>query len=163
MSNASQFANAGIPRPAGVLNGTAVLRSILTDATTNGPLATDALNAKSVLTGALTANTLATVLSLSGKGAIDFLACQSWDATSRTHRMKVTLDGVVIFDATSGAVASYAKYLPVIGSLVNLSASAQSMSVVPQPLMFNTSLLVEYASSITETAKTYLSYNYYPR
>ena len=163
MSSLSQFSGGGAPVPTGVLNGTAVLRALTTDAATNGPLAADTLNAKSVLTVALTANTLSTILSLSGSGTIDFLACQSWDSTSRTHRMKVTLDGTVIFDATSRAVASVAKYLPVIGSLVNLSSAAPTMSVIPQTIMFNTSLLVEYASSISETAKSYVSYNYYAR
>ena len=163
MSTLLQFTGGGAPIPAGVLNGTAVLRSLVTDAATNGPLTTDALNAKTVATGALTANTLATILSLTGRGTIDFLACQSVDATSRTHRMKVTLDGVVIFDATSSAFGSVARYCPVIGSVVNLSTAAAHMSVIPQTIMFNTSLLIEYASSVSETAKSYIAYNYYAR
>ena len=46
MSSLSQFAGGGAPIPAGVLNGTAVLRSLLTDATTNGPLTTDTLGGR---------------------------------------------------------------------------------------------------------------------
>lgn len=161
MSVLSQFSGGGIPRPAGTLNGTAALSPQITDIVAATGLA--AVNAKTALSGALTANTLATVLSLSGKGVISFLACAPVDATSRTHRYKITLDGTVIFDATSGATNSTQHYVPVIGALLNLSSTYSVYSIVPEPLFFNTSLLIEYASSVSETDKTRHAYKYYAR
>lgn len=162
MSSLSQFAGGGAPIPAGTLNGTAALPFIFTDLDLS-PLTSGSINARSVQPGAVTAATLATILSLSGKGVISFLACGSVDTTSRTHRIKITLDGTVIFDATSAAVTNIHNYGAVIGSIVTLSTTQRHVSVVPEPIMFNTSLLVEYASSLSETNKTNIAYKYYAR
>ena len=116
---------------------------------------------KTVLSGALTANTLATILSLSGTGVVSFVAAESVDATSRTHRIKITLDGVVVFDATSAAVATVQAVCPVIGAITNATGTATSV-VTFEPLAFNASLLIEYASSVTETDKSAIGYRYYP-
>lgn len=163
MSDALQFMQAGIPRPVAALNGSAVLPALFTNIPSSSSLASGAINARVVQPGALTAATLATILNLSGKGVISFLACASVDATARTHRIKITLDGTVIFDATSASVSSLLAYCPVIGSIESLSDTYSTASVIPEPMYFNSSLLVEYASSLTETNKTNIAYKYYAR
>lgn len=163
MSALSQFTGGGGIKPSGVINGTAVATfhrangSMATGPT--GLIGTTAVNP--TLTGALTANTLATVLSLSGKGVLSFAACSSQDATSRTHRMKITLDGVVIYDATTAATVQVGDWLIPIGSVCN--HSTLSPGVIYEPIVFNSSLLIEYASSISETGKTYIATRYMAR
>lgn len=160
MSVLSQFSGGGIPRPAGLINGSNTLSvvNIITDATVF--TANDGF-LKVVATGALTANTLSTILSLSGKGAISYLGGLPVDTTSRTHRFKVTLDGTVIYDATSSATTAATRLMNIIGQIYQPASNASV--VIPEPIMFNTSLLVEYASSVSETAKTTIAYRYYAR
>lgn len=50
---------------------------------------------REILSGALTANTFATVLSATGQGEVPLLSCYTKDSTSRTLRLRVTVDGVV--------------------------------------------------------------------
>lgn len=103
-------------------------------------------NAKKLTAGSLTAGVLAQSLSITGAGEISFLAVTSDDTTSRTVRAKITVDGVVVFDATSSATTTANTGLVVVGSV----ASA-AYFVHINPIIFRTSLLVEVASSLTET------------
>lgn len=110
---------------------------------------------KVALSGALTANVLATALSLTGRGVVSFAAAAAVDATSRTHRIKITVDGVVVFDPGASAAAAAANAGCIaIGSLVTNNI------VIPDNVPFNVSFLMEYASSITETNKTNFLYKY---
>lgn len=146
--------------PAGLINAASVAsiidNTVLINNSTRGlPNSLVTLAA----TGALTAGTLATVLSLSGKGAISFLACGGVDVTARTHRLKVTLDGVVIYDGTTASTTNSGAVLAVIGSFA--PSATTTPVIVFEPLVFNSSLLVEYASSVTETAKSVIAYRYF--
>lgn len=112
---------------------------------------------KEVQSGALTANTLATVLSVSGAGAIPALTAYTLDATARTVRLKVTVDGTSVFDATSSSITS---------SGAGIFAAGYSSSGLVQfgePIVFTSSLLVEVASSLTETNKVAIGYVLYKR
>ena len=163
MSSLSQFTGGSGIRPKGIFNSTSVggggwENSVLLNNPTRGlPPSQVAFGT----TGALTAATLVTALSLSGQGAISLLGCAGVDTTSRTHRLKITLDGVVIYDATSEAFLSSGFALMAVGGFV---PSASSFATpIYEPLVFNTSLLVEYASSVTETAKSIVFYRYVAR
>lgn len=149
--------NAGCPRPTGTLDGVSAFRSCV--GVSGYPF--DYAPIKVVVPGACTANTLKTILSLSGKGVISALGVGSGDVASRTHRIKVTLDGVVIFDATTAATTNLAIAFMAIGS-INYLVTSVTATVAFEPLAFNQSLLVQYASSITETDKAYIGYRYYP-
>lgn len=119
-----------------------------------------------VLSGACTANTLKTILSITGAGTISFLALAHVDATSRSSRVKITVDGVVVFDATSGASANNSMAVELIGAAQAISrfdAQNYSYRIHEHDIDFNQSLLVEYATSITETDKTRFGYVYYTR
>ena len=136
MSNLSQFIGGSRP-PKSLVNHTSaggVVQSV--------PTAT-----KSILSGALTAATLKTLLTITGAGAIKFLGVATVDATSRTVRLKVTIDGVVVYDATSSAITSSSLGLIAIGSIID--------AYIPQldNVAFNSTLLVEVASSLSETDK----------
>jgi hypothetical protein len=110
---------------------------------------------KVVATGALTAGVLSTVLSLTGKGSVCFLGCVGADTTSRTHRLKVTIDGVVVFDATSSACTATYQGVTIIGHAGPTSNDFSYLDTA-----YNQSFLVEYASSLTETAMTNIGYLY---
>jgi hypothetical protein len=114
---------------------------------------------KEALSGALTANTFATIaaLNISGSGEVPMLACYSKDATSRTLRMRVTVDGVVVFNPAASAAITAAN--------AGLYAAGEYKQVSPSnwfgpslPIRFSSSLLVEVASSLTETDKVAVGY-----
>lgn len=115
------------------------------------------LVAKAALTGALTANVLSPVLSLTGAGSVGFVACTGVDGTSRTHRFKLTIDGVVVYDAAVLATTTSSEGIQLIGAT---ATSSGRIAPVFDPVPFNTSFLLEYASSLTETAKTNIYYHY---
>ena len=153
MSNLNQFI--GEPAVTSIVNGFSDA-----GATAIGfDLIDNAHVTKAVTSGALTANTLDSVLNITGGGGyLDFLWMASGDATSRTHRMKITIDGTVVMDSTSAAVATAKRGFIVVGQ------AAWYSTINPQPIFtpvrFNSSCLVEYASSLTETDKTNMSYAY---
>lgn len=115
--------------------------------------------AKSVASGAMTANTLKTVISVSGSaGVMDYLTIKTADATSRTLRVKITVDGVVVFDFTSAATATTGDIACIISSTTDTSATAPEPSELK--LTWNNTLLIETASSVTETDKFTYYYRY---
>lgn len=115
--------------------------------------------AKSVASGAMTANTLKTVISVSGSaGVMDYLTIKTVDATSRTLRVKITVDGVVVFDFTSAATTTTNDIACIISSTTDASANAPEPSELK--LTWNNTLLIETASSVTETDKFTYYYRY---
>lgn len=112
-------------------------------------------NALEVLSGAVTAATLKTVLSLTGPGQIPLLTAYTKDATSRTVRCRVTVDGVVVFDATSSAITTSGAGMVVVGSTGGGTAAA---TYSPVPLRWNSSCTIQVASSLTETDKVAIGY-----
>lgn len=104
---------------------------------------------KSTLSGALTADTLKTMLNITGSaGSMYVLGLVANDATSRALRLKVTIDGNATpsFDANGGAATT------------NNGISAAVLS--GPPIKWKTSCLVEIASSLTETDKLTLGHMY---
>lgn len=113
-------------------------------------------SAKNTLSGAMTAGVLKTVLSVSGKGKLPLLAVKFIDGTSRTVRVKITIDGGVAFDYTSAAIASAGDFVVIIG---NVGASSYVQEALP--ITWNSSLLIELADSLTETDKLGAYYKYH--
>ena len=116
-------------------------------------------SAVALVSGALTANTLKTILSITGAGSLNFLSLVTVDTTSRTVRLKLTLDGVVAFNATSAAITVAGNGLLAVGSGTSTSQGPYAVEATH----FNVSCLVEIASSLTETDKvtTYYTYRTY--
>lgn len=103
-------------------------------------------NSRNLLSGALTANTLKTMLTVNGGGEVPLLFVTTLDTTSRTIRVRVTVDGVVAYDATSNAITLGNQGVVIMGQAVTTSYVA----AVPPGIRFNSSLVVEVASSVNE-------------
>lgn len=134
--------------------GTGPVASIVnasSTAATAFPIASAAQNANAiaVLSGALTAGTLKTVLNATGRGRIGFAAVwHTSDATARTVRIKVTVDGVVVFDHAANNLSGQTAGLVAVGTIAgNL-----------QWIEYRQSVLIEIASSLTETDKLSSAY-----
>lgn len=109
----------------------------------------------STLSGALTANTLKTMLDITGSGGImPILAIRNTDTTSRTLRVVVTVDGASVFDRTSAAFTTATH-----GAILAGSHHASVPISIP-PIRWTTSLKIEIASSLTETDKLETFWNY---
>jgi len=113
--------------------------------------------AKAVASGALTANTLATALTITGIGNVPVLAVSQADATSRTLRLQVIVDGVTVFDSTSTAATTTNRAIIAAGSITQTSAGNFQLAD-GEPIRFYDSLVVKIASSLTETDKLNLHY-----
>lgn len=115
---------------------------------------------KSALSGAMTANTLKTVLSISGNGGrLDFFELtNAAPVSSHTARIKITVDGVVVFDSTSASTSSGGSWISIVATQTDASVSQPTMSGIP--IVWNSSLLIEVASSATETDKFTYYYRY---
>lgn len=112
------------------------------------------VEAKEILSGALTSATLATALSLTGGGVISYLSIFAVDATARTLRLQLVIDGTTVFDSTSASNSTADKGTLIIGS--QASAGWATEHDIP----FNSSLVVKIASSLTETNKIGIGVRY---
>lgn len=103
---------------------------------------------KHYVMGAVTANTLKTALSISGAGAVNLVKCCAQDSVTRSMRLKITIDARVIYDATTSVTTFVGTY----GLIGVGSADAYSTSrlFTHQRIPFENSLLVEFASSLSE-------------
>ena len=147
MSTLSQFAG-GAPTRAIVnicSSGSTSLATLQANSSSNC--------ARAVLSGAVTANTLKDVLSITGGGQIDFLTAYALNATSRTVRLVVILDGVTVFDATSSAVTATGSGLMAVGQAISGGTARSS------PIRWNSSCLVRVASSLSETDLVAIAYS----
>lgn len=101
----------------------------------------------STLSGAMTANTLKTFLSVSGSGGeMPVLSIATNDATARTIRVKITIDGNA-YDFTSASISTS-------GSGVILAGAANTSNPIITPsIKWKSTLLIEVASSVSETDK----------
>ena len=148
MSSLSQFTGGAKP-PKALINSTSTSGSTAAYVGNSATL----FIGKSVLSGACSAGVLKTIYSATGSGVVNVFACNGVDATSRTHRIKCTIDGVVVYDATTAAVAATDQGINLIGGYTNVGYLPMFDQIV-----YNTSFLVEYATSLTETDKTRFSY-----
>jgi hypothetical protein len=94
MSNLADFSGGSAP-PRQIINSHSTSPFMVNNAVTQG------FGLKKILSGATTASVLKTVLTVSGRGEISYLAFGSVDTTARVIRGKLTIDGVVVFDSTS--------------------------------------------------------------
>lgn len=108
---------------------------------------------KSTLSGALTLNTLATMLTVGGGGVLSYLAVSSVDATARTLRLQLTLDGIIVFDTTSASISTANIGIVAVGAAQAYSATVPN-GLYAQEIPFN-SMVVKIASSLSETDKVY--------
>ena len=148
MSTLSQFVGGGVT-------------TSIVNAHSSGSTFSDSLDARSVngarevLSGALTANTLATLLTITGAGSVPMLSAYTKNITSRTVRLVVEVDGVSVFDATSSAIT-------LASNGIFAAGHATSAGITPgAPIVFSSSLVVKVASSLTETNLIAIGYATY--
>ena len=109
---------------------------------------------KAILSGALTANTLATLLTVTGGGVVNLLTIKTVDATARTLRIQVVVDGATVLDSTSASISLGDQGGIAIGGAVGVGYQ------VSDEVPFNTSFVVKVASSLTETDKIAIGVKY---
>ena len=164
MTTLSQFTGGGSLIPRGRFNGESA-PTAFTVGYCNAGLATASSRSsgtKRVLSGAFVANTYKTVLSLAGKGVIDMLQIGGVASSTSTISTRVTIDGVLILEGTY--VNSSSNCANIIGAQYYFTPTDNYPTMVDfQTMAFNTSLLIEMKSTLSETDQTYLNYRYYPR
>jgi hypothetical protein len=146
MSNLSQFLNAGAT--------TAIINAHSSGGTQAATIqASGTQGSREVLSGALTAATLATLLTVDGPGLLPLLSVYTKDTTSRTVRLVVEVDGVTVFDGTSSAITTLNSGIFAAGAW-----TASGIYGPSTPIAFASSLVVRVASSLTETDKLAIAY-----
>lgn len=119
------------------------------------PLGGNADGVTRTQSGSTTAGALKTIFSYTnGGGIMSHLSAYTADATARTLRLKVTIDGVIAYDNTSSSISSINRGFVLSGSITNSGAT-----VLPA-LMWANSIVVEIASSLTESNGITLEYIY---
>lgn len=93
--------------------------------------------------GALSAGVLKNILQVYASGVINFLALGSLGGTERTIRLRLTIDGVVVYDATSSSGAD--RGLVAVGAMIG--GTAESRSVTFDQIPFLRSFAVDVATS----------------
>jgi hypothetical protein len=89
-----------------------------------------------------------TLVTRTGAGRVNFAALRVEDATSRVIKLRITIDGRVIFNATTASLTSQYAALVAIGNSGGL----------PQPIDFEKSLLIEGSSSLAESGVNVLPF-----
>lgn len=97
--------------------------------------------------GAMTANTLKSFLSVSGTGGqMSHLAIKTNDATARTIRVELIIDGVP-YDFTTASIA-------ISGDGVLLAGVGNTTTtIICPPIFWQSTFIINVASSVTETDK----------
>jgi len=125
----------------------------------NVDLSADAISrGKEVLSGALTSGVLQTVLTLTGPGEVPLLASYTKDATARTLRTVVIVDGTTVFDFTSASIGTGGRGALIAGGFAGVPGGSTYYPAQGNPIRFANSLVVQLASSLTETDKLAISY-----
>lgn len=137
------------------MGGARATKSIVNYFSSSGwtPVQAQVPGGRSISSGALTAGTLKTLLSVAGAGVLNGAALTTIDSAARTIRLRVTVDGTVVFDSTSASSSATSA-----GCLVGAGTTTSGQPIAGSPIRFMTSLVVEVASSLTETDKLQLSY-----
>ena len=119
---------------------------------------TNALSPRTALSGALTATTLKTMINLSGvRGVVALCALRTTDATARTIRLKITCDGVVVYDKSSAVNSSGQG---IFSNGFSGTGSSNPFPVGANMLRFQSTFVIEISSSLSETDKLSLLYDY---
>lgn len=103
---------------------------------------------------------LQTVLSATGRGTLNFLSMANYDTGTRTLRMKVTIDGVVVFDKTTPSTNVASNHYPVVGNVhVEAGSNGADVQVFAfEEIPFNSSLLIEVGSNVTDANSARVQY-----
>lgn len=101
-----------------------------------------------VLSGALTADVYKEIVSLSTSGVLRLCGVKTENGTSRTLGLKIVIDGVTVFDETSGATTVNDGGFWGVGFSTNAVGGSSSYN---ESFKFNRSLSLQIKSSLSET------------
>ena len=148
MSTLSQFTGGGVTRT--------IVNAFSSGGVSSGnvPANVGTNMGREVLSGALTANTLKDIVSVTGSGQMELITAYAKNATSRTIRLVVVVDGATVFDATSNAVTGNGNGLVAVGQALSGGGVARSA-----PVRFNSSCVIRVASSLSETDLVAIGYS----
>ena len=104
----------------------------------------------SVLSGALTAGVEKNVMSATGKGSYPFLIIKKPTGVTSTVTVRLNIDGVDVFNYTSGVGGWSAGSNPYI-TLAGLERLSNTSPIVSIPIYYNTSFNLFITSNQTET------------
>lgn len=116
-----------------------------------------AANATKLQSGALTANVPQLALSLSGSGRLNWGGVMTNDATSRTIRAILVVDGRTVRDFTSASMASVGAGFIFLGAGYS---NGSGFAIGFQPIDFKQNVSIYIASSLTESGSIWLGVNY---
>jgi hypothetical protein len=87
-----------------------------------------------------------------------FLRVIASDATARTLRAQIIIDGVIALEGTTGSIATAGAGVQLIGQVGGASNNpVPAMEIIP----FNQSFELKVASSLTETDRFDILHKYY--
>lgn len=151
MKRSSQYFSA-----TGGMLGTPTTIKTLRDSSSAG-LDLAQLDATWTYSGALTTDTYKTMVTITGAGALHFVALKTVDAIARTIGLRITLDGGTPIEYVD-AVNATTQGIVGVGFCPD-AGDVPTFQVVP----FQTSCLIEIKSSLTETNKIQLATAYVAR
>jgi len=113
------------------------------------------------LSGVCVAGVLKTALNLTGAGTLDIFSIQSLDPTSRTLRVVITIDNqsVPVYDKTSPVISTANAGIVPVG-ITNYIIASGVCALMAEPMVFKSSCLVQFASSLSETDAVLINYQY---
>lgn len=111
-------------------------------------------NVRQTLSGALTAATYKSILTVSGGGTLRFAAMGVVNPTARTASLRIVIDGVTAFERSVAFTGTPNKSIVGVGQ-VDFDADPRFSDV-----RFASSLSVDVKSSLTETDVLYVLCNY---
>lgn len=107
--------------------------------------------------GAMTANTEKTLLTVFGEGVVQYLTLRVLDATARTASVKLLIDGRIVFSASAATSTTDDGWVMIGGFLRTASGYIPQFAAIP----FRDSVILRATSTITETDKLGYQSMYY--
>jgi len=128
--------------------------------TLTNAMTSNSAGAKQYLHTPVSIDTLVSVVSATGSsGVINVLSLEKRNTAAYSARIKVTVDGVVVFDATTTSASTARLHLCVAGHEYG-SGSTPSRQPNNDPIYFNNSFNVEVSADATGTEYVAVYCNY---
>lgn len=160
MSNALQFR--GVRSPITIISADSFGISGNIPSLSDNITLHNALGLKRTLSGATTANNYKNLLSVNGAGVLQFAGCYTNNTTLKTFGLKVVIDGITIYDTTTGVSTNAIARGLVAAGVCYYDGNNAILHGHYSQMYFNSSLSIDIKSSASsETDGMAILYNYY--
>ena len=150
-----------VPAGSASKSTTGIVNSFNTAGVAPDPMTAASTNrgVKTTLSGTLIANTLKSMLTITGQpGSMSVCALYTSDATAQTLRLRVIVDGAyTAFDTTTASVSTMARGILAAGTT---DTAATNVLIDGSPIHWKTSIEILIASSAAATDKLTLATKY---